>query len=125
MDNHQTRRLNIKIIVNESATAEAITEGIKAGALALIDDGAKGCEAETYHALCHCGGEPMIESFPSRYSPGDVIAYHISCSRCREEPLFGQYGRMLDECPAHVDFPTEAAALSVWDAVMGAGLSNG
>ena len=123
MDKFQAKDLTINFVYDEKMAVEALVEGFKA-----VIRKAVRCEKtsdrpeEITHALCSCGGGPII--FPSGHVPGEKSIYNIRCGRCGGEPLFGQY-EPGKRPPAHIDFSSEEAALAVWDAVMGAGLSNG
>lgn len=124
MGKSKAKDLTIKMIIcPDDKDIEGIVHSIEAKMreAARLDGGDKR-PAESTHAFCHCGGGPII--FPSGHVPGEKSDYNIRCGRCGREPLFGQY-EPGKRPPAHIDFSSEGAALAVWDAVMGAGLSNG
>ena len=123
MDKFQAKDLTINVVFDEKMAVEALVEGFKAVIRkAVRHEKTSDQPEEGAHALCSCGGGPII--FPSGHVPGEKSTYHICCGSCGREPLFGKY-EPVNQPPAHIDFSSEEEALAVWDAVMGAGLSNG
>lgn len=111
------------IICPDDMDINGITEKLEARMRQVARLGVNGyCREESAHAQCHCGSRPII--FPSGHRLGEKSSYNIRCGGCGDEPMLGSYYDS-NRSSARIDFPTEEAALAVWDAMMGAGLSNG